>query len=544
MKYLKLNWILVVFGCVLLFGNNVQSQIPVVFQQGLGGYEGTHDTFFMTGDPVAINYEQDEWEWDGEDAGGFNFGFLRFDDIVGANPGQIPPDSTVIDAFLTLHVTNEGDAAQIATMHELLIPFNEESDLIDFGDGFEPRSGIDYTETPLHEIPGPSNGAVLRLEVTDSIRKVLQSGDNFGWIFIPGGTNGVSVASSEASSNRPLLMITIEGDEPPTGVREISSNGSIARGFTPAKALDISITVSLSVGAKDVKVVETIPTGWTATDISDGGSLANGVITWNIAGLSGSKTVTYKVTPPASPSSIAVFSGIINDIPGLMDNTSIMMFSPLYKTGNVLAIGVWNESNTSSDLAVTAELTDNNGVIYAQDSSAEGGWPSSTIFRWKTVLYDNGAGQEEPGWYLRDYSGDTEANGWIIQTDIGFTVGHGGNDGENGETLLGVDEETVYTRSIFDAQNYNTITELTLKLEGDDAALAWLNGVYIGFVGAGNSDRGETPPNYVFDTTTDPDSGGVDANPSTYAQSEAGIFTIPVDLIEGEPVSVPNWSLY
>ena len=168
---------------------------------------------------------------------------------------------------------------------------------------------------------------------------------------------------------------------------------------------------------------------------------------------------------------------------------------PLYKQGNVLAVGVWNDGSGSSDLAVTAELSDNNGAIYVQDSSAAGGWPAGTIFRWKVVLYDDGTGEEEPGWQGRDFTNDTEANGWIQQTDVGFTVGHGGNDAENGETLLDSTNETVYTRSIFDAKNYETITQLTLKLAGDDEAVAWLNGTFLGYSASGLSDWGETAEN-------------------------------------------------
>ncbi|MBN2326442.1 MAG: hypothetical protein JXR73_04745, partial [Candidatus Omnitrophica bacterium] len=455
-------------------------------------------------------------------------------------------DSVVISAVLTLYVTNNGASDQTATMHELVTPFDDTMDFFEFGDGSgaDPLPGQDYVEDPIASIPGPSTGDILELDVTDSIKKIVAGGDYFGWVFVPGGSDGVGIASSEAASNRPKLTVTIEGAAPPTGERAITSGGSAVRGFNAEDVLDVAITITLETGTQDVQIDETLPGGWTASDISDGGALADGVITWNLAGFSGSKTLTYKATVPSDPFSIAVFGATVNYLSDLIDNTSLQMFVPLYKTGNVLAVGVWNESNGSSDLAATADLSDNNGVIYVQDSSAEGGWPSGTIFRWKTVLFDDGFGEEEPGWQLREFANDTEDNFWTEQTDVGFTIGHGGNDGENGETLLATSDETVYTRSIFDAVNYESITEMTLKLEGDDAALAWLNGVYLGYAGAGNSDRGEVPPDFVFDTTTDPDSGGVDANPSDYTQSEAVTIVIPIFLVDAEPVSVSSWSLY
>ena len=845
MKMFKLNWSMIVLGLAVVFGSSVQSQVPIVFQDGLGGYDGTHDTFFMTGDPVAINYELDEWEWDGSDAGGFNFGFLRFDDIIGSNPGQVPADSVIIEAYITLNVTNEGDASQIATMHELLIPFNEESDLIDFGDGFEPRSGIDYTETPLHEIPGPSAGVVLELDVTDSIKKVQSGAANLGWIFIPGGSNGVGIAASEAATNQPKLTIVVEGGAPPDATRNIDKTI-----YTAGGSLPIQIALSLKTGVQDVVVVETLPTGWTASAISNGGAFAAGKITWTLNGFSGNATLSYTATAPASPGASAIFAGTVNESffvfgdtgaylltlspvgefeghadigvvdaagsatftdgvyevkgsgadiwdsgdefhyvykridgsfrisakvdgfnetstnewskiglmirenlssgspnylslirgsdlqfttqwrasqssassntglvtvdqqdgqlellrigdtfqsyyrdvntgemvlnntlsidmanevlvglavtshedgsisVGTFENLAIELFSfdvsrdipadsfrssqalrgvkltatvrsgqspnlsitetppagwmpsnvsastgnatvnangsitwtvnnaagsptlsydvqpvsgdifgewggsasdgtatlpiageasldgvpPLFKTGNVLAVGVWNDSNTSSDLAVTAELVDSNGVIYVQDSSAEGGWPSGTQFHWKTVLFADGAGEEEPGWQLRGF----DDSDWVNETGLGFTVGHGGNDAENGEIPLDPSEETIYTRSIFDAQGYESITSVTIRVAGDDEAVAWLNGVFIGSTASGTSDRGETVRDFAFDTTISGGAGGLEngSNPTTYTGGGTREFVIVVDLVDSDVVSVSDWALY
>ncbi|MDP8245310.1 MAG: Ig-like domain-containing protein [Candidatus Hinthialibacter antarcticus] len=845
MKTLKMNWVMVVLGLAVLFAGGVQAQVPIVFQDGLGGYDGTHDTFFMTGDPVAINFELEEWEWDGSDAGGFNFGFLRFDDIVGTNPGQVPPDSTIIEAFITLNVTNEGDATQIATMHDLIIPFNEESDLIDFGDGFEPRSGIDYTETPLHDIPGPSAGVVLELDVTETIKKVQTGSDNLGWIFIPGGSNGVGITASEAAANRPKLTVVIEGGAPPDATRTIANTIYVAGG-----SIAIEVAVVLESGTQDVVIVETLPSGWAASGISNGGSFAAGAVTWNLSGFSGSSTLSYTATAPASPAAEASFSGTVNEsffifgdtsaflltlnplgefeghadigendaagsatftdgiyevkgsgadiwgsgdefhfvykridgsfkisakvdgfnetstnewskiglmirenlddgaknymslirgsdlqfrtqwrpasgassagatlVPvdfqdgqmeiirngdtfqsfyrdvntgelvldntlnidmanevlvglgvtshedgtlsvGTFENLAIELFSfdvsrnipadtfsssqaltgvkltasvregespnlsitetppsgwmpsnvqtsagsatvngdgsitwtvnsaagsptltydvqpvagdivgqwggsatdgsaslpvvgetaidaipPLFETGNVLAVGAWNDSNTSSDMAVTAELVDSNGVIYVQDSSADGGWPSGTQFNWKTVLFADGFGAEEPGWQLRGF----DDSDWIKEDGLGFTVGHGGNDAENGEIPLDASEETVYTRSIFDAQDYDNITSITIRVAGDDEAVVWLNGVFIGFTASGTSDRGESARDYVFDTTISGGSGGLEngSNPTDYIGGGAAEFVINVDLVDSDNVSVPDWALY
>lgn len=539
---------IIVFSLALCFMSDSNAQVPIVFQQGLGGYDGVHDTYYQTGDPIAIHGAETEWEWDGSDAGGFNFGMIRFDNLFGTNPDQVPPDATIISAILTLTVTNEGSSDQIATMHELVVPFDDTQDFFSFGDGSgaEPLPGQDYVEEPIASIPGPSVGTILELDVTESIKRIQAGGENFGWVFIPTGSNGVGVASSEAGSGRPMLTITIEGTEPPFGVRQILYKGKPAVGFKKGEPVNVVLTITNPSGSADVTVKETIPAGWTASNISDGGALADGVITWTLTALSGDKSLTYTATAPSDAATFATFSGSINDLVVQLGETTIRTFIPLYKTRNVLAVGVWNSDSGSSDLAVTAEVVDNNGVIYVQDSSAPGGWPSTTSFRWKVVFFDDGTGAEEPGWQERDFANDTEANDWIIQTDVGFTVGHGGNDAENGETLIQTFDETVYTRSIFDAQNYESITELTIKLAADDEAVAWLNGVFVGFTASGTSDRGETAENYVFDTTISGGAGGLEggSNPTDYSGGGTRIFSIPVDLVESDVVSVIDWTVY
>lgn len=843
-KYLSV----IIIVCCIASAIPANAQVPIVFQQGLGGYDGVHDTFYMTGNPIAINGDSTEWEWDGEDAGGLNFGMIRFDNIFGANPGQVPPDANIINAVLTLTVTNEGDASQTATMHELLTAFDDTKDFFEFGDksGADPLPGQDYVEEPIASIPGPTVGTILNLDVTASIKRIQAGGDNFGWVFIPGGSNGVGIASSEAASGRPTLTITIEGTEPPTATRSISPLM-----FAANETLNVSITVSLAQGTQNVTLVETLPAGWSATSISGGGTFADGAITWTLNMFSGTQELTYVAQAPASPAGDALFNGSINEsffvlgqntaylIPsapigefeshhdigavgaageasfengeyevrgsgadiwgsadefhyvykrvtgafrfsaslngfnddgtnewskvgimvrdnnsagsayfysmvrgsdfqydtqwrssqnasaaniglvptvngevaivrvgntlqafykvadgddfvlhttqqielsdpvlvglavtshddglfavGMFTNVEIDLFPfepsrsfaegkflsgkllrdvtvtakvregqspnltitetppagwvvsnirttagtatvqngnivwtitgatgepkltydvttlpndivgmwsgsgtdgnitldiggpssldavpPLFKTRNVLAIGLWNDNNTSSDLAACAELSDNNGVKYVQDSSATGGWPSGTVFRWKVVFFDDGFGEEEPGWQHRDYTNDTEANFWTEQTDVGFTIGHGGNDAENGETILDTSMETVYTRSIFDAQNYESITELTLQMAADDEAVAWLNGVFIGFTANGTSDRGETARDFVFDTTISGGAGGLESgtNPTVYTGSGTRTFTFPVNLVESDVVSVFDWTVY
>lgn len=196
---------------VLALHPSAFSQITITFQQGVNGYNGTSDTYFQSGDPLQIRGAEQEWEWDGSDAGGKNFGALRFDNIIGTGSNQIPANSTVVRAFLTLTVTNEGNAAEIASVHDLLKPFSEDADFIDFSANFEPVPGDDYAAEVVAQIPGPAAGDIIEVDVTSSLRRLLSGAQNLGWMFVPApaGTNGVGIQSSElVGSVVPQLIIT------------------------------------------------------------------------------------------------------------------------------------------------------------------------------------------------------------------------------------------------------------------------------------------------------------------------------------------------
>ena len=124
-------------------------------------------------------------------------------------------DSDVTQAILELTVINEGNSGEIATVHNLLLPFTEEMDFIEFTLNPDVFPGEEYEEEVVAEIPGPPAGAVISIDVTSSLQRWV-SGDleNNGWLFFPQGGNGVGIQSSELSiSLIPRLVIsTPEGE--------------------------------------------------------------------------------------------------------------------------------------------------------------------------------------------------------------------------------------------------------------------------------------------------------------------------------------------
>ena len=88
-------------------GGECGGRSVLVFQQGLSGYGGTHDTFLREASPGSNYGAVDNWEWDGEDGAGENIGLIRFGDMFGSGYGRIQAGSTITSAMLTLEAFDE-----------------------------------------------------------------------------------------------------------------------------------------------------------------------------------------------------------------------------------------------------------------------------------------------------------------------------------------------------------------------------------------------------------------------------------------------------
>lgn len=82
-----------------------------------------------------------------------------------------------------------------------------------------------------------------------------------------------------------------------TDIKRSISPGTFKSGQTLAATLDLFYTGST---ATTLLITETPPPGFTISDVSDGGTASNGVITWNYNLKPGSSKVTYKVTAPSN----------------------------------------------------------------------------------------------------------------------------------------------------------------------------------------------------------------------------------------------------
>jgi LRR adjacent protein len=106
----------------------------------------------------------------------------------------------------------------------------------------------------------------------------------------------------------------------------------------PAETLTISLNASLE-NAKDTEIVETLPTGWTAQNISDGGAFADGKITWNLSAFSGSKTLTYEAITPDTPGADIEFAGLVDSAIMVLGNYTISFIEAVGEFENHIDIG-------------------------------------------------------------------------------------------------------------------------------------------------------------------------------------------------------------
>lgn len=184
----------------------------VTFRQGIDGYSGTVDTYIREAAP-STSHDGASFEWDGSDpVGNENFGLIRFDDIIGTDPGQIPPDTIIHSATLTYYVYDIGDPADV---NEVSIDWSETVTY----NGFGGAAGVQPEDYGAYVGSASGNTGAQSIDVTASLAAwASDPSSNHGWIFRPTSGGGVEVRSSEYNGvigQRPFLTVEYS---PPTAV--------------------------------------------------------------------------------------------------------------------------------------------------------------------------------------------------------------------------------------------------------------------------------------------------------------------------------------
>lgn len=200
------------------------------FQQGAAGYLGTSDTY-LDGDLGALPFGQGEeivtdlQKGDGEPsfeglASRPQQALLRFADLFGSGPGQIPAGAEIFGAFLTLNVLSESDTTATVSLHRMLVDWNENTatwqdpqgtagDLL--ANGIRP-DGVAAVARPDSIVTTPGRAGRVQVPLNLETIQAWAGGGvpNYGWLIASDSPDSFRFESSESSlmgSFRPQLTV-------------------------------------------------------------------------------------------------------------------------------------------------------------------------------------------------------------------------------------------------------------------------------------------------------------------------------------------------
>jgi len=205
------------------FGNGVPNgtekriTFPAVFRQGLNGYASTHDTELSQDAPDANKGTAEIITVDTVDPQN-DHGLVRFDNIVGGGPGQIPFGSPVTRAILRIWTDNNGSSP--TRMMRMLVPWDEATATWNsMINGLDETNGTEAVAFTTFSVS--TDDQFDDIDVTALVQEwVNGTSPNYGWGFIPIGDDGWRWATSEnASENlRPTLTVEFVVEENPCSI--------------------------------------------------------------------------------------------------------------------------------------------------------------------------------------------------------------------------------------------------------------------------------------------------------------------------------------
>ena len=208
------------------------------FRQGQNGYAGTGDTYIDQNAGTTNFGEQDTIWVDGDRNGGTagspdSQAMIRFNNLFGSGPGQIPAGAQIESAELILHTSDRTDAQSPNTiaLHRLLQNWTESGAVWNTFNGFA-TDGIEAILAANGSVVPSVRDGYVSFDVTESLMAWAAGATNMGWVLLPGGGNGWQFDSSEAADllDRPQLNVTYRAVPEPGAVGTLFGAALIALG--------------------------------------------------------------------------------------------------------------------------------------------------------------------------------------------------------------------------------------------------------------------------------------------------------------------------
>jgi hypothetical protein len=138
---------------------------------------------------------------------------LRFDNIIGDRPGQIPTNAIIVAAELELYVKNTGDGSPL---HRMLVPWDANMTYSASGDGYKPddsRARLAFdSQFGVVDLSGATGAGLKAFSVAPDVQAWANGETNHGWVMPAWQVTGydfTAFAPSEATNivERPSLRV-------------------------------------------------------------------------------------------------------------------------------------------------------------------------------------------------------------------------------------------------------------------------------------------------------------------------------------------------
>lgn len=189
-----------------------------MFQQGAANYAGQEDTVLYSREPDVNFGTEGSISPDQQDANGVRQGLVRFNNIIGSDPGQIPLGAQIISAKLTFNVVNDSNSAMQMSAYRMLTDWSESTST---WNSFGEIGGVQASEGESSDLPpdgilydadtselSPTAGL---FDVTRSLEYWVSGAENYGWMIESAATNGWDFRTKESAQElRPMLRVEYE----------------------------------------------------------------------------------------------------------------------------------------------------------------------------------------------------------------------------------------------------------------------------------------------------------------------------------------------
>jgi len=411
---------------------------PLTFQQGVNGYTAMADTMIWYANPntnyadSAVNYESGhQYKYNADTSAGSPAGpahvLLRFDDIVGSSPGQIPAGSTILSATLRIRTMDDSNGGKL---HRMLQSWTATAVTWanSFGGNGIQADGSEAAVVGDASVASTSGAGDTDLNVAATVQGYVDGTiTNNGWAILPNGSNGWRIAAAEHPTvdYRPELIVSFAQPQ-----NQPAGNPNPADGVTQvAVEADLGWTAGSGAVSHDVYFGTAQPPAsvqnQAATTYDPGSLLPSTTYYWQIDerdSVGGVVTgAVWSFTTAAAPTQAGA-PGPVNEAAGVGIDADLSWTPGSDTTSHNLYFGIDPNPRANTPVNQTASTYDPGLLIaatvyyWAVDEVGPGGTTASEVWSFTTAAAPGLTTSPTPADLLEDVSVDAVLS-WTAGAD-------------------------------------------------------------------------------------------------------------------------------